>query len=356
MRSVISCLLCLKINRLNKHPHQEIVKIPFQEMESELMNLFLRYGFSDDKSNLLSTTITESTLRGVRSHGINRVPLMIEYINKGIIKVDAEAEKINEFGSMERWDGHQGAGIINAIKCTDRAIHLAKSYGMGMLALRNTNHWLRGGTYGWQAANAGCISILFTNTKPNMPPWGGKDSRIGNNPLVISIPREEGHIVLDMAMSQFSFGKINEYRLVGKNMPFYGGYDEDGNLSDDPGKILKKERGLPIGYWKGSALSMVLDMLATLLSAGNSTFRIGQKDEETSISQIFLCIDPEVFGDRELQNKITTEIIDYTQNAEPLQQNGKVYYPGEQSALTRTLNLKEGIPVNLSIWNWIKNL
>lgn len=224
------------------------------------------------------------------------------------------------------------------------------------MALRNTNHWMRGGTYGKQAANANCISILFTNTKPNMPPWGGKENRIGNNPFVISIPRKKGHIVLDMALSQFSFGKINDYKLRDEKLPYHGGYDENYELSKDPEKILLKESGLPIGYWKGSALSMVLDMLATVLSAGNSTYKISTKEIETAISQVFICIYPEVFNDSNLQEKLINEIIAFTHDVEPINSGDKVYYPGERSSETRANNLKEGIFVNHSIWNKIMEL
>ena len=224
---------------------------------------------------------------------------------------------------------------------------------MGMVALRNTNHWMRGGTYGKQAANANCVSILFTNTKPNMPPWGGKESRIGNNPFVVSIPREKGNVVLDMAMSQFSFGKINDYRLREEKLPYPGGWDENDNLSNDPKKILSKERALPVGYWKGSALSMVLDMLATLLSGGNSTSKISSKDIETEISQVYICVYPEVFNDQGLQQKLIDEIIDFTHDVEPMKKNDKIYYPGERSAQARAKNLKDGIFINESIWNKI---
>ncbi len=245
------------------------MRIPFNQMQDVLYKLFVKYKFTEDKAKLIAKVYAESTLSGVNSHGINRIPSFIEYIENGLVKVDAEAEKVESFGSIERWDGHFGSGIINATKCTNRAIELAKHNGMGLVALRNTNHWMRGGTYGTQAADANCISILFTNTQPNMPPWGGKDSRIGNNPFIVSIPREQGHIVLDMAISQFAFGKINDYKLKGEKLPYFGGWDNNNELSNDPEKILLKERGLPIGYWKGSALSIILDMLATLLSKLN---------------------------------------------------------------------------------------
>jgi len=330
--------------------------IQAKKMEDVLFKLFVKNKFVEDKAKLMANVFTENTLAGVNSHGINRVPLFIEYVENGSIKVDAEAEKMETFGSIERWDGHLGAGIVNATKCTNRAIVLAKEHGLGMVALRNTNHWMRGGTYGWQAAEAGCISILFTNTLPNMPPWGGQDSRLGNNPLIISIPRKEGHVVLDMAMSQFSFGKIHNYKLKGEKLPYFGGWDANNQLTDEPKEILRQKRGLPIGYWKGSALSMLLDMLATVLTAGDSTYRIGLKDYETGLSQIFLCIYSEIFGDTQLREKLLNEIIDYTHNVEPMNHGDRTYYPGERVLQTRAKNLKTGMPVSEEIWQKVLEL
>ena len=332
------------------------MRIPYEHMQEVLCNLFKKHNFTDEKATIMARVFAENTLAGVNSHGINRVPLFIKYVENGLVKVDADAEKVETFGSIERWDGNLGPGILNATTCTNRAIELAKLHGMGMVALRNTNHWMRGGAYGWQAAEAGCISILFTNTQPNMPPWGGKDSRIGNNPFVVSIPREEGHIVLDMAISQFAFGKIHEYKLRGEKLPFPGGWDDSNELSDDPEKILATERGLPIGYWKGSALSMILDMLATVLSAGDSTYKIGLREYETSISQVYLCIYPEIFKDRNLRERLLNEIIGYTHDVEPMHPGDKTYFPGERTLQTRTKNLKEGIPVSEEIWEKIMEL
>lgn len=333
-----------------------LTQISFEQMNKVLRILFRKYGFTDSKADLMARIYTESTLDGVNSHGINRVPLFITYVEKGYVDVNAEAEKAEAFGSIERWDGKLGPGIINAHKCTHRAIELAKTNGMGLVALRNTNHWMRGGTYGRMAADNNCISILFTNTQPNMPPWGGKESRLGNNPLVVSIPREEGHVVLDMAISQFAFGKIHDYRLKGQKLPFPGGWDDDDKLSNDPEKILNKERGLPIGYWKGSALSMVLDMLATLLSAGNSTSKISGKDCEVGISQVYLCISQELFHDKDLQERLLQEIIDFTHDVEPINKGDKIYYPGERTLETRAKNKQEGMPVSNEVWAKILEL
>ncbi|MGB5323264.1 Ldh family oxidoreductase, partial [Lutimonas sp.] len=121
------------------------IRVAPNQMRDVLYKLFIKYKFSEEKAKLMANVHTESTLDGVNSHGINRVPLFIEYVEKGLIKIDAEAEKVETFGSIERWDGRLGPGIVNATKCTNRAIELAKLHGMGMVALRNTNHWMRGG-------------------------------------------------------------------------------------------------------------------------------------------------------------------------------------------------------------------
>src|SRR5258705_6700051 len=146
---------------------------------------------------------------------------------------------------------------------------------------------MRGGSFGWQAADAGVVGICWTNTMPNMPPWGAMEPRLGNNPLVIAVPRTTGHVVLDMAMSQFSYGTLESYRMGGELLPVLGGFDLEGELSRDAGAIEASGRSLPIGYWKGSGLALMLDSLAALLSGGDATHQITPDSyKETGLSQV----------------------------------------------------------------------
>lgn len=345
-----------KSKHLNPRVITMNISVKPQEMIDVLSRLFVHHGFTYAKAQVLAQTHTESTMFGVYSHGVNRVPVFIDYVKNHIVKTAANAEQVCAMGAIERWDGQGGAGILNARTCTARAIELAKQQGIGLVALKNTNHWMRAGTYGWQVANAGCIGILFTNTQANMPPWGGKESRVGNNPLVIAIPKNNGHVVLDMALSQFSFGKMHEYQLKGEKLPCFGGWDEQDNLSDEPAKILSQARALPIGYWKGSAFSMVLDMLATLLSAGHSTSKISNKAFETNISQVFLCINPQNFGDGDIHNTLLNEIINYTRTVEPMNASGKIYYPGERAIEKYQYHQAHGMLVSKTIWQNILQL
>ena len=145
-------------------------------------------------------------------------------------------EKLNGFGAIENWDGNLGLGIINASFAMQRAIELAREHGIGLVALRNTNHWFRAATYACRACDEGMAAMCFSNTSPNMPAWGAEDSRLGNNPLTLGFPGREGHVVADLAMSQFSYGKLELAQLQGKSMPVDAGFNEQGILTRDPGK------------------------------------------------------------------------------------------------------------------------
>jgi 3-dehydro-L-gulonate 2-dehydrogenase len=322
------------------------MRIPFQKLKAEFKSVLLAQNFTDEKAEACARIFAENSRDGVYTHGLNRFPVFVQYMQEGLINPDAIPTLVDQMGAIERWDGNLGPGILNAEFCMGRAIEIAKQHGIGCVALRNTNHWMRGGTYGWQAANAGCISISFTNTIANLPPWGGIDPRLGNNPLVIAIPRQGGHVVLDMAITQYSFGKLHQYKTAGEQLPIAGGYDKNGNLTTDPTTIIESQRPLPIGFWKGSGLALVLDLLATVLSKGDATEQITSRKRESGVSQVFICIRP----DSDAQTAAMIEqIIRYTKTSRT-EGDKHIQYPGEGTLKTRERNLKEGIPVDEEIW------
>jgi 3-dehydro-L-gulonate 2-dehydrogenase len=242
----------------------------------------------------------------------------------------------------------KGAGITNALHCTDRAIQLARQYGIGCVGLRNTNHWMRGGTYGWRAAERGFLFIGWTNTLPNMPPWQGKVPTLGNNPFIMAIPHRPGPVVLDMAMSQYSYGKLEWYEKNGEDLPEYGGYDHRDRLTKDPSEILGTGRILPIGLWKGSALSMVLDLAAAVLSGGHTSREIGKLPAETELSQVFIVAEPDRFlGDEEINLLIDDTLRIHSEL------NPEARYPGQRSMRDRDENRKSGIEVPDQVWKEI---
>jgi 3-dehydro-L-gulonate 2-dehydrogenase len=331
-------------------------RIPYSTMLTEFTRVLLKVGFRRDRAELCARLFAEASRDGVYTHGLNRFPRFIQAIRDGIVDMEAEPEQVGGFGAVERWDGRLGPGNLNAYHSMNRAIELAGQYGLGCVALRNTNHWMRAGAYGWQAAEAGCIGICWTNTMPNLPPWGAANSKLGNNPLVIAVPRPEGHVVLDMAMSMFSYGKLESYKLQDRELPVDGGFNREGELTRDPGEILESKRPLPIGYWKGSGLSLLLDLMASVLSGGLSTHEIGKLDYEKGLSQTFLAIDVSKLGGNPLISRTVDSILNDLAGAEPVEVKGKVYYPGERTLITRADNLENGVPVEPLFWKQVLEL
>ena len=333
----------------------KMARVSYQELSDEFKRVLISRGFNEKLAADAAAVFAQNSLDGIYSHGINRFPRVVSYLDKGEIKPDSVAECIDAQGAIERWEGHRGFGPLNARIAMDRACELTKQYGVGVVALGNNNHWMRGGTYGWQAADNGCIGICWSNTQPNMPAWGGKDQKIGNNPFIFAVPKSNGeHVVVDCAVSQFSYGKIEEAKLQGKQLPVPGGYDEDGNLTTDPAAIEKSWRVLPMGYWKGSGISILLDLISTVLTNANSVQKIGTFGDEVGLSQIMIAIDPGRFQSAEVTDGIVDELIADLHASVPAQEGGRVFYPGEIEIETRKDNMVNGIPVNDEVWAQIK--
>ena len=332
-------------------------RLPIHELQATLAGILVGLGFAPARAAHCAQLFAETTRDGVYSHGVHRFPRFVAMIRNGNIRVDAEPALVTRFGAVERWDGHRGPGNLNAHASMQRAIALAREHGIGYVSLANTNHWMRGGTYGWQAAEAGMIGICWTNTLPNLPVWGGVEPCIGNNPLIFAVPRAAGHVVLDMAISQFSFGALESYKARGEMLPVDGGFDRQGQLTRDPAAIEASGRALPVGYWKGSGLSVLLDMIAAMTSLGLATHQLaGDPLQEAGISQVFLAIQPAAFGSADHSARIADEIVASLHRSSPTDQHTPIRYPGERTLQIRAENLARGVPVDPAVWAEILTL
>jgi 3-dehydro-L-gulonate 2-dehydrogenase len=324
-----------------------MLRIPFDELASTLAGTLTHLGFTPARAELCARLFAETTCDGVYSHGVERFPRFLAMIRNGSVDIHAEPMLAHAAGAIERWDGRRGPGNLNAWASMDRAIAIARRHGVGCVALANTNHWMRGGTYGWQAAQADCIALCWTNTLANLPPWGAVKPAVGNNPLILAVPRPDGPVILDMAMSQFSYGALTRYQQKGELLPIDGGFDAQGNLTRDAAAIEASQRPLPIGYWKGSGLAMLLDMMAATLSGGLATYQIPTDSlKETGLSQIFLAIHLAAVAAPGESARIADAIV-----ASVVGAGENIRYPGQQILKTRAENMAHGIPVREELWN-----
>jgi 3-dehydro-L-gulonate 2-dehydrogenase len=335
---------------------RDIMRIPYQRLHEQFVNALVRHGFSDANADVCAEVFASNSLEGVASHGVNRFPRFIEYVKKGFIDPGATSVLVCGAGALEQWDGRLGPGPLNAIHATDRAIAIAKESGIGCVALANTNHWMRGGFYGKRAALNGSVFIGWSNTIANMPAWGARDRRLGNNPIVLAVPHEPEPVVLDMAMTQFSYGTLESKQMRNEQLPITGGYTIDGESTTDPSAIITSQRAMPMGYWKGSGLAMLLDLIAAVLSGGLSTHELSKRGSEYAVSQIFIAFDLSQLSNRETIGQLVQSIVDDVTNSIPAEGGDHVRIPGTRVRREREENLKFGIPVDRKVWEELKQI
>ena len=330
--------------------------IPFEEILTTLRRALEKAGFDGERAARLADVFARNSLEGVYSHGVNRFPRFLKNVREGTVDRDARPERVAGLGGMEVWDGHFGAGPLIAEDAMARAIELSRAHGIACVAVRHGNHWMRAGRYGWQAARAGVAGILFTNTTANMPAWGAVDAHLGNNPIVLAIPREKGPVVVDMAMSQFAYGKLEVAALSGEELPIDGGFDEAGNLTRDPQAILRRGRMLPTVYWKGSAMSVALDLMAGALWMGRTVSAISaDPSDERGLSQVFIAVNFRGLLPGDEVDALLDAAIADIQSSTPAPGGAPVRYPGQNMERTIERNRAQGVPINEETWRKIED-
>jgi 3-dehydro-L-gulonate 2-dehydrogenase len=325
-----------------------MARIPVDSLVARLAALFEGEGMPEARARRLAELFTQASADGVWSHGVHRVPNLLGHLRSGAIPASqSEPRLIAAFGAIRRYDGLGGIGPLNAEFCIDRAMDLADSHGVGCVAMRNTSHWGRPGNCGWRAAEKGFLAICWTNTPPNMPAWGDASGTrsVGNNPIVLAAPGQAGeHLVLDMALSQFSFGRLDTHRAENRPLPVAGGTDAAGAPTTDAAAILSGGRHWPIGFWKGSGLAILLDAFAAILSDGSATYSLPPGTDDVGVSQVFLAFQPNRLGGRAAGER-TREILHQFALASP-----RSRYPGQAALAERRRSELEGVFVRDDIW------
>lgn len=312
--------------------------------------------FMDEKTaERFAEVFAGNSLDGVYSHGMNRYPRYLSDMECGLCNCKiTQAQKVSGIGGLEVWDAHFGVGPLIAQQMAERAIELAKTHGIACVALRNNSHWLRAGRYGLMMADAGMMGLCMTNTCMNLVAYGAKVPSTGNNPITFAIPRKAGSLVMDMAVSQYAFGKLEIMAQEGGMLDTACGYDLEGNLTNDPKKITQSKLMMPMALWKGSALSIMIDLMTSMLSLGRTSLEIGKpEDGEAGMSQMFICMNPAAVVDMDKADEQMEKTIAFLNSLEPKEGMSGVHAPGENLEKTRQKNRERGIPVTEETWQKI---
>lgn len=290
-----------------------------------------------------------ATKRGVTTHGVFRLPQYFDCLTTGRINTRPKVAVIMRRGVVALVDADGGYGFRPSVLAMDEAVAMARENGVGLVSVRNSHHFGMAAAYAERAAHRGLIGIATTNTFPNMAPAGGIGTVLGNNPISIAVPRRAPHapVVLDMALSQVAKGRVRVAAANGERIPQGWGYDAKGRATTDPQDILRNGILAAIGEHKGAGLSMMVEMLAGILSGSPFGATSDNHDKPTGgVGHFHLAIAPDFLRDMTDFHDDVEELIRQVKGVPRAEGVDEIHLPGEIEAARMTRADEEGLTVS----------
>jgi L-2-hydroxycarboxylate dehydrogenase (NAD+) len=348
---------------------EKIYWVDFDTMESFMVDVFKGVGVPDGDAEICAEVLITSDKRGIDSHGIGRLkPIYVNRIRDGIINPVTEIEVVKEGPTTAVLDGHNGMGQVVSKRAMEMAIEKARTYGMGMVAVRNSNHYGIAGYYTLMAVENGMIGITGTNARPSIAPTFGVENMLGTNPLTFGIPSdEEFPFVLDCATSISQRGKIEVYEREGKTLPEGWVIGEDGTSRTDTKQVLVDlvkggaaltplgGIGEELGGYKGYGYATVVEILSAALQGGAFLKDLvgmeNGKKVPYRLGHFFIAIDISAFIDLEDFKKTTGDILRALRASKKMPGAERIYTAGEKEYLAWLYRKDKGVPVNAALQN-----
>ncbi|KAL4873936.1 hypothetical protein BDV12DRAFT_158782 [Aspergillus spectabilis] len=325
----------------------QIRHIKPSDLESFVSRILLGNGVPENHATIIANCLVAADLRGVDTHGSNRIPSYMQRIRQKVLDPSASPELSQITPIAALVDGKNSFGFVSAHLAMQRAIEMAQEFGLGLVSVKHSNHF---GMSAWivqRAIDAGMMSLVFTNSSPALPVWGGKSKLMGVSPIACGAPSGKTRpFILDMAPSVAARGKIYKALRRGEKIPTDWALDGDGNITDEPAKALEGVM-LPMGGPKGSALAIMMDVFSGVFSgsafAGNVT---GPYDpsKPADVGHFIMAIKPDLFISLEDFKERMDYLYQRVVGSDKMGGVDQIYYPGEIEQITREMRLVEGIP------------
>ena len=339
------------------------------ETLNELCNdAFLKFGFSAGEAKIITDVLLMSDLYGIESHGMQRLNRYYKGIQKGLIHPEAKPEVVFETPVSAVIDGHAGMGQVISHFAMNKAIEKAKKVGIGMVSVRNSNHFGIAGYYAKLACNEGLIGISCTNTEAIMVPTFGRLAMLGTNPIAVAMPAEPYDFFFDAGTTVVTRGKLEIYNKAGKPLPDGWALDKDGKPSNDAADVLgnivaHKGGGImplggsteQLGSHKGYGYAMLCEIFSSIVSLG-TTSDATNCGGKAGICHGFVAIDPKIYGDAAAIKKHLSDYLQALRDAPKAEGQERIYTHGEKEVFAEKRIREEGIPVNDNTMTEVKEL
>jgi L-2-hydroxycarboxylate dehydrogenase (NAD+) len=343
-------------------------RISREQLNDFLMKVLQQVGCKEFQASAVADVCLEADMRGISSHGVARLPRYIDHIQKGLIQPEAEPELLFNTGVSAVYDGHHGVGQYVAKIVCEKAVQMAQKNGMGISVVRNSNHYGIAGYWAEQIMKNEMIGLSSSNTAPLVVPTFGSQAVLGTNPIAVAIPSYySSPIMLDMATSVVSRGKLEVFSRNKKSIPHGWAVDANGKSTDDPAKVLdnlKKHAGggiVPLGGetttfggHKGFGLSFIAELLTAGLSLGASSLHTYK--EHGNISHFFMAIRLDLFGDSDALMEHIHQIAMEIKQSEPSIDHSEIFIHNEMEYRSREDALKNGIKLDIPTYIELKKI
>lgn len=330
------------------------------DLQNFVERIFSAAGSAPEEARTVAAHLVEANLTGHDSHGISLIPEYLRNLKAGNINPNTAGNLVRRDGSILVYDGQRGYGQVVGKLATELAIDAAKKSGLALLALRNSYHIGRVGTYGEQCARSGLVSIHFVNAighQPRVAPHGGRDARLPTNPFCVAIPATDRQpmIVLDMATSKIAQGKVRVARNSGKQVAPGQLLDEAGEPTTDPNVMFAKPPGsiLTVGEHKGYGISLVCEILAGVFTEG-TTIQPGNKQDGSAVNNMLMIVfDPARTSNMDWARREIDLLVDYVKGSPPRSADSPVLVAGDPERLTKQARTDHGLPVDDGTWSQV---
>lgn len=330
------------------------ITIKVENLNPFIIDLTTKTGLGKNDADILAESLIDADLKGIRSHGLMRLPIYIRRMESGVIDIAKKVEVVKEKGSIKILNANHGLGQVAGVKGMEVAISSAKQFGVGICGIFNSNHFGALGYYTELASNKKMIGMATTNSFPIMAPTGGKEKVIGNNPFAISVPRlNDFPITYDVATSTVAYGKILMSKKEGKKIPLGWALDSNGQPTDAPDDVILRDGSLmPFEKHKGYGFAFMLEILAGVLTGANFSHQIHSMynlNEFAGLGHFIMAIDIEHFMELASFYKRLELFVESIKSSKLAMGANEILIPGEIEQRNKTINMEKGLTYEDSV-------
>ncbi|MBD3384394.1 malate dehydrogenase [candidate division KSB1 bacterium] len=350
------------------------VLVDDQKLLNFIQSVFETFGLSQNTARICADNLVMADLRGIPSHGVARLKRYTDGMKNGVIFPLHNPKVVQQTASTATVDANDGLGQVAGHFATRLVVEKAKNTGVGIVTVRNSNHYGIAGYYSNMILQQGLLGISMTNSAPLVVPTFGKEMILGTNPISLAAPTLQNRpFFLDMATSVVPRGKLEVYDREEKSLPQGWAVDDKGKVTTDPGQVLHNMLNrigggiLPLGGegelysgYKGYGMALLVDILCGVLSGGAYADLINApkntKPAPARVSHFFMALKIETFVEKKIFQTKLDDLINRLKNSAKAEGEDRIFIHGEKEYERRDHYMKEGIPLQNKVYQTLESI